>query len=160
MGQARNDCARRAAPLAAAIVTVLTLASCVGQISSVAVSMEQNGQRAAEPKRGEPFELKANETRNLTDENLRVRFNGVKEDSRCPIGVQCIWAGDAVVEVTLEKPGTAADTRELHTSERFARETEYGGLVIRLLEVQPHPREGVTIAPGDYRAKLVVDSKR
>ncbi len=155
--QGNNDCAKRVVRLAAAVMGVVTLAT----IGPPATSMVgHNGQQATEPKRGEPFELKANETRTLADENLRVRFDGVTEDSRCPIGVQCVWEGDAAVELTLEKPPTAADTRVLHTAGRFNRETDYAGLVIRLVDLEPRPREGASIAPEDYRVRLVVDTKR
>ena len=128
---------------------VLTLASVV---------FGQDGEKT-QPKRGEPFELKARETRELADRNLRVRFDSVSQDSRCPIGVQCVWAGDAAVELTLEKPPAAAETRTLHTSGRFDRETDYAGLVVRLVSLEPNPRDGATIAPEDYRVTLVVDDK-
>lgn len=119
----------------------------------------QTDQQAQAPKRGEPFEVKAGETGRLADETLSVRFDRVTEDSRCPVGVQCVWEGDAGVQLTLEKPPAAAEARVLHTSRRFGRETEYAGLVVRLVDLQPEPREGATIAPEDYRVKLVADVK-
>jgi hypothetical protein len=119
----------------------------------------QADQQAPAPKRGEPFEVKAAETRRLADDNLSVRFDGVTEESRCPVGVQCVWEGDAVVQLTLERPPAAAEARVLHTSQRFERETEYAGLVVRLVDLQPEPREGGTIAPEDYRVKLLADVK-
>lgn len=117
----------------------------------------QDSQSAGAPKRGEPLELKVNAASRLSDENLSVRLEGVTQDSRCPVDVQCVWAGDAAVELTLEKPPAAADTRILHTSDRFGRQADYEGLVIRLLDLKPQPREGKTIAPEDYRVTLVVD---
>ena len=135
-------------------------AICAVLIILASSTVAQTGQEASRPKRGETFELKSGESRQLADENLRVGFEGVTEDSRCPAGVQCVWAGDAVVELTLEKPPTAADRRLLHTNGRFARETEYAGLIVRLVALEPQPREGATIAPGDYRLKLVVDTKK
>ena len=84
-------------------------------------------------------------------------MEGVTEDSRCPIGVQCVRAGDAVVELTLEKPPAAGGTRTLHTSGRDGREAVYEGLVVRLLDLKPLPREGTTIAPEDYRVTLAVN---
>ena len=87
----------------------------------------QNSQPAGAAKRGEPFELKANEASRLADENLLVRFEGVTEDSRCPVRTQCVWAGDAAVELMLEKPPAASATRMLHTSERVGRDAELRG---------------------------------
>lgn len=140
---------RRVASLPAIVLAVMPLATSM---------LRQDSQTAGAPKRGEPFELKANETSRLTDENLSVRLKGVTQDSRCPVDAQCVWAGDAVVELTLEKPPAAADTRILHTSERFGRQADYEGLVIRLIDLKPQPREGTTIAPEDYRVTLVVDT--
>jgi hypothetical protein len=117
----------------------------------------QNGQPSGAARRGEPFEVKVNETSRLADENLSVRLDGVTNDSRCPIGVQCIWSGDAVVELTVEKPPAAADTLTLHTSGRSGRQAAYEDLIIRLLDLKPLPKEGTTIAPEDYRVTLVVD---
>jgi hypothetical protein len=144
----RNDCAPRVRWLAASAI-VLTLAPVV---------FGQDGEKTP-PQRGEPFQLKARETRELAEPHLRVRFDTVSQDSRCPIGVQCVWAGDASVEITLEKPPAAAETRTLHTSGRFDREADYAGLVVRLVSLEPNRRDGVTIAPEDYRVTLVVDDK-
>jgi hypothetical protein len=117
----------------------------------------QTDQQPPAPKHGEPFEVKAGDTRRLADDTLSVRFDRVTEDSRCPVGVQCVWEGDAVVQLTLERPPATAEARVLHTSQRFERETEYAGLIVRLVDLQPEPREGATIAPEDYRVKLIAD---
>ena len=117
----------------------------------------QDSKREGSPKRGEPFVLQVKETSRLTDENLSVRLEGVTEDSRCPVDVQCVWAGDALVEVTMEKPPAAAVARTLHISGRAGREAVYEGLVIRLLDLKPQRKEGTTIAPEDYRVTLVVE---
>lgn len=103
---------------------------------------------------GQPLELKVAET--ATVDGLRIAFEGVGEDSRCPTGVQCVWAGDAAAAFALEKPPAAAVHRTLHTSGRFERQTEYEGLVVRLDDIKPYPKDGATIAPGDYRATIVV----
>jgi hypothetical protein len=49
--------------------------------------------------------------------------------------------------------------RTLHTNGRFERETEYDGLVVRLEDIKPYPKEGATIRPDDYRATLVVTKR-
>ena len=92
----------------------------------------------------------------VTIEGLRITFEGVAEDSRCPTGAQCVWAGDAAATFTLEKPPSAARHRTLHTNGRFERQTEVGGFVVRLEAVKPYPKEGVAISPDDYRATLIV----
>jgi hypothetical protein len=106
------------------------------------------------PEFGRPFDLRPAET--VTIAGLRITFEGVNEDSRCPTGVQCAWAGDAAAGFTLEKPPAAAVQRTLHTHGRYERQTALDGFVVHLEDIKPYPKEGATIAPGDYRATLVV----
>ncbi|UJH90323.1 hypothetical protein LZ575_15905 [Antarcticibacterium sp. 1MA-6-2] len=47
--------------------------------------------------------LKLGEMLNFGDSS--IKFKEVISDSRCPIGVTCIWAGEAVVRVELYKNG-------------------------------------------------------
>jgi hypothetical protein len=109
---------------------------------------------APEPGLGRPFDLKPSEAAKI--EGLQITFDGVSEDSRCPTGVQCMWAGDAAATFTLQKPPAAAVHRTLHTNGRFERQTEWEGFVVRLEEVKPYPKQGLTIGADDYRATLVV----
>jgi hypothetical protein len=111
----------------------------------------------AEPELGQPFEMRPAEV--VTIQRVRITFDNVSDDSRCPAGASCMWAGDAAAAFTLETPPSAALHRTLHTNGRFERETEYGGLVVRLEDVEPHPKEGATIRPDDYRATLVVTKR-
>jgi hypothetical protein len=108
----------------------------------------------ADPELGRPFDLKPAEIAKI--EGLQITFEGVTEDSRCPTGVQCVWAGDAAATFTLQKPPAAALQRTLHTNGRFERQTDCEGFVVRLEDIKPYPKQGVTIAPDDYRAMLVV----
>lgn len=107
-----------------------------------------------DPELGQPFEMKPAEL--VAIEGLRITFEGVSEDSRCPTGATCVWAGDAAATFTLEKPPAAALQGTLHTSGRFVRQTDYDNFTIRLEDIKPYPKLGATIAPADYRATLVV----
>jgi hypothetical protein len=106
------------------------------------------------PELGQPFDLKPAEV--ATIEGVQITFDGVSEDSRCPRGTQCAWAGDAAASITVRKPPAAAVQRTLHTNGRFERQAEIDGFIVRLEDVKPYPKDGVAIEPGDYRATLVV----
>jgi hypothetical protein len=108
----------------------------------------------AAPELGQPFDLKPAEV--ATIDGLQITFEGVSQDSRCPRGTQCAWAGDAAAAFTLQKPPAAAVHRTLHTHGRFERQAEIDGFVVRLEDVKPYPKDGGSIAPDDYRATLVV----
>ena len=68
------------------------------------------------------------------------------EDSRCPQGVQCVWAGRVVVSATISTP-TMKLTRDLTLGEPF--QVADGTLV--LAEVQPGPARDAGTASSDYR---------
>ena len=74
------------------------------------------------------------------------------EDSRCPQGVQCVWAGRVRISATISTP-TMKLTRELTLGEPFA----VADGTLTLAEVRPlKPRDAV-IAPSDYRFGLRFD---
>ena len=68
------------------------------------------------------------------------------EDSRCPQGVQCVWAGRVQIKATISTPTTKL-TRELTLGEPFP----VADGTLTLAEVRPvHARDGA-ITPTDYR---------
>ena len=86
-----------------------------------------------------------------------VQFVDVPEESRCPVGVQCAWEGDATVILAFLQAGTSDTTRlELHTNRRFASEGTYKDLTIRLDKLDPYPQKDSTIALADYVATLTI----
>jgi hypothetical protein len=102
-----------------------------------------------------PFTLRVGQTATVAGEGLSVSFEGVPEDSRCPTGVQCVWAGNAVVQVVLSKDGKAAGF-ELNTNlePKTANYLEY---TIELVSLAPYPSsKGGPIAQSQYRATFVV----
>ena len=92
----------------------------------------------------------------------RLVFEEVREDSRCPLDMTCIWAGDAVVSISVDGPSSTVDgpdgstTVELHTHPSYPTEAAVGQHVVRLVELSPVPREDATIEASQYEATLVV----
>jgi hypothetical protein len=86
---------------------------------------------------------------------LTVRFDEVSADSRCPLGVQCVWEGDAAVLLTVSATARSG-ALELHTAGRFPREGTYEGYRVRLVALEPQPRAGEPVRPELYRATLLV----
>lgn len=76
---------------------------------------------------------------------LSVTLNGVN-DSRCPIGVECIWAGEVSASVTLNA-GEETSTRDMKLG---AEPVEFKGYFISLTSALPHPTEGVSTDESDY----------
>lgn len=88
--------------------------------------------------------------------DLSVTFADVVADSRCPVTVQCIWAGDAAVRVTLQ---TGAQRSEVvlhtHGGDQYPKSARWGGYEIALVDLEPAPQEQRPDA-STYRAYFSV----
>ena len=86
--------------------------------------------------------------------SIRVRFDGVQNDSRCPADVACIQAGDAVVGIIVIAADGSRQRYELHTTGATA--VVHNGLTIALETLDPRPVGSRPIRPADYRLTLRV----
>ncbi|HEY4488484.1 MAG TPA: hypothetical protein VJB97_03120 [Candidatus Paceibacterota bacterium] len=78
----------------------------------------------------------------------------VIEDSRCPIGVQCVWAGTVKVRVQLiSGMGTSEQVFELNAP--ITTESE----IVELIAVEPTPYAGVEISQSEYRFTFKVTKR-
>lgn len=83
---------------------------------------------------------------------VKVTFQHVVEDSRCPVGASCIWAGRFVGQFDLK-----TDTDHLqHEIVLGGDEVSIDSYVVSLEDVSPHPQEGKPIDPRSYRATVHV----
>lgn len=103
---------------------------------------------------GHPFSLKLGEVASLPEQGLRIGFDGVIADSRCPKGEQCIRAGEAVLRLWVEQPAGARRSLELRTEPPDARRAAVGSRTLHLLRLDPYPVSGRPIRPADYAALL------
>ncbi len=93
---------------------------------------------------------------------LRVSFESVDSDSRCPADVQCVWSGDAEIRLRLELsgPGASATPRVmyigLHTTLQPQRVIVSDAFAIRLVSVSPDNQAGTPIPASAYRATIEV----
>jgi hypothetical protein len=90
---------------------------------------------------------------------LKLRFVAVREDSRCPEGVQCVWAGNARVAVRLSRARGKVATVELNTMTE-PREVTYANYVVKLETLAPRPVADGQPKPRDYVATFVVSKKQ
>ena len=102
---------------------------------------------------GTPFDLKVGATAALPD-GLRIKFDRVTADSRCPSDVQCVRAGEATIAVSLASNGDL-ETREMRTDATGSQVT-YRGHAIELTALAPYPRSTQQIDPRDYIATFIV----
>ena len=121
----------------------LTLANCSGVDTAVVASP------------GVEFNLAVGKTATLSGSDYRIAFNRVTEDSRCPVDVQCVWAGDAKIELTVSRASAPGDTRVISLAPPNS-EVTVGDLRIRFVSLAPTPRQSEPPASRAYVAQLLV----
>ncbi|MBI1870156.1 MAG: hypothetical protein HYS07_03080 [Chlamydiae bacterium] len=107
---------------------------------------------------GEPFQLKVGGTVAISSENLKVTLKGIPSDSRCPEGVECVWAGQVKVLVHLEKDGQdlGGHTLPFPIFPKSKSPEIVGGYSLQILKVDPYPKSGDKIELSEYQVDLVV----
>lgn len=108
---------------------------------------------------GREFRLRARQQVTVKAESLRIRFVEVREDSRCPADVKCVWAGNAAVRLDVSIRGRGSKSLTLNTTGN-SPPFDYRGYKIRLVELSPYPRSNRKIAAGDYVVTLLVNRER
>lgn len=104
---------------------------------------------------GQSFRLRLGEAAEVKDTPLLVGFREVASDTRCPIDVQCVSAGDAVATIGAINGDQPWRWARLHTGAE-PRQLRDRGFAVELISLEPHQRAGTTIALGDYVAVLRV----
>jgi hypothetical protein len=133
-------------------VAAIALVSCTSLASGCAAHPSQPSRPL-----GQPFDLKAGTSAVLAD-GLRLTFERVRADSRCPLDALCIQAGEAIVVFTLAQSAAAQVEQELRTTPGSS-EASYLSYVIKLVALAPYPRSTQPIRPEDYVATLTVDRR-
>ena len=104
----------------------------------------------------EEFSLRIGQTAYIADENLKIEFVEVIEDSRCPRNVNCIWVGRVVVKVRIVTNASAHELilTQAGLTEEYATE-EYQDYELSY-QMEPYPEHGKTISRDQYRLLLLV----
>jgi hypothetical protein len=104
------------------------------------------------------FDLKLGQSIVVGAERLKINFVSVAEDSRCPEGAQCIWAGNAKIALTVRKGNAKPSSIELNTGVT-PQQTSYMGYEIKLTALRPHPKVNTSIDNKRYVATLIVSKE-
>lgn len=89
-------------------------------------------------------------------EGYTITFERVTADSRCPIGVQCVWAGDGAAKLQLKDNAGAVSDDTLHTTLE-PQSVHFQQLRIRLKSLEPYPVYGVQADTSKYVVTLEID---
>src|SRR5262245_17359117 len=102
----------------------------------------------------ELFTLAVDDSAFLDDAKLRVTFDDVVSDSRCPVEMLCQVAGFVAIELTVSSSGQAPEDVTLTTETLPDSRAVYQGFLITLERVDPLPHVNTTIRRADYRVTL------
>ncbi len=132
-------------------------------LSALCLASACAGDPPAEPQRRQlaPYTVTVavGEPAVIPEESLTVEILAVK-DNRCPVEVQCIWAGHAEVTLQVSKLGTAAKAIAIGTpapaSMNLPFEATYGSYRFVLLGLEPGNSLSKPVAQSLYRATVQV----
>jgi hypothetical protein len=101
------------------------------------------------------MQLRVGQQKSMSNGKVRVRFISVTEDSRCPVDVKCIQAGNAAVKIQVSVRGGESKTFELNTTGRD-KAGQADAYRIELISLTPGRRSNRKMRPGDYRATFSI----
>lgn len=90
-----------------------------------------------------------------SNKTVWITFDSLLEDSRCPLDVICVWAGNAKVSF-----GFFADENKygfsLDTHGNLTRDSTISSYKISLINVAPYPHTDSLFTPQDYSTKIII----
>jgi len=95
-------------------------------------------------------------------QDLKFKFVAVETDSRCPEGVQCVWAGEAIVLIDVFKNGKKIEQKRVIISPTARLQSSLGNffssetLIVSGLSLKPYPKFSNKIKSEDYFIMLDV----
>lgn len=119
------------------------------------LTLAVGGLFTVEAQSGQQQKVKINTQKKFSRSNLTVRFVELIEDSRCPKGTQCVWAGNAKIKIEVSNRGRNRQVFEVNTNVGPKGAT-YEGYAIELLDLIPVPANNVRINRNGYVATFAV----
>lgn len=100
-------------------------------------------------------------TQKHTDlQGFQLILKNVYNDSRCPEGVTCVWAGEVTVEIEVFENNKLIEEKTLVFNSRNTNENKvwfakyYPEKPIQSVLVLPYPKDGITNELKDYFLKI------
>ena len=103
---------------------------------------------------GQAFDLRAGSSV-VVSGGLKVTFDRVVADSRCPMDAICIWAGEAVLALKLALGTDTPVEREVKV-DSTSPELSFSAYRIKAVALAPYPRSGFKPEPKDFVVTLTI----
>jgi hypothetical protein len=94
----------------------------------------------------------------LQSEAITIIFKDVPEDSRCPVGVECVWPGQVRIDLAVSRGSEALKIIQLasQAGKPELAEKPLGDLYIRLVKVEPAKTTDRELKLSDYKITLTI----
>src|SRR5215213_7986378 len=105
----------------------------------------------AQAQRSQTLKVRVNQQKSLARNNLTIKFVSLVEDSRCPEGTRCVWAGNAKIRVKITDSLGKSEIFEMNTN-MGAKGASFAGYAVNLTNLEPGLRANVRINRNAYTA--------
>jgi len=76
----------------------------------------------------------------VTNDGIKIQFEEMLEDSRCPVNVQCVWAGQARVKVNISGPDMPEESLDLIVGKKDKNVLcTVNGYILKAMTLAPYP---------------------
>ena len=105
-------------------------------------------------------EMKITTKKCVPKKGYHLRLKSVFDDSRCPEGVTCIWAGEVSVTIEIHKDKKFLEEKTLtfnskNKEENFKWFATYFPKKIKSIGVAPYPKQGQIVKPKKQYIQIV-----
>jgi hypothetical protein len=106
---------------------------------------------------GQEFSLRIGQIAQINRDELEIKFEQVVEDSRCPKGVTCIWAGQVSCELQIKDKESSSNVKLTEPGSPGApNQITYKKYRI-FYHIQPYPEANKKISHEDYELILKIE---
>jgi len=133
---------------------VCALVSAVATACAAALAAPVTPSATATSRAAADVIVRVGETATPAGFGVTLTLTDVRDDSRCPVDVSCVWAGDATVVLAVTPDGGQVREVVLHLANETARAAEVAGVRIQFAALYPERQATATIRRDEYRATL------
>jgi Na+-transporting NADH:ubiquinone oxidoreductase subunit NqrC len=102
------------------------------------------------------LKVRVNQQKTHARSKLKITFVALVEDSRCPTGANCVWAGNAKIRVKITDARGRSETVEMNTN-MGEKGASFGGYAVNLVGVDPRPAANIRINRNGYTATFEIN---
>lgn len=105
-------------------------------------------------------EIKITQKKCISKKGFHLQLKSVFDDSRCPEGVNCVWAGEVSATIKVYKDKKLVEEKHItfnatNRLENIKWFENYYSKKIKSVGVLPYPKDGVAIKPKNQYLKIV-----